>query len=151
MTRSTRLLALAPVALLLAACGGKDSTTSTGESAAPSAQVTAGGEQTPDAGGSVIEVKLLTDDQGNNRFDPADVAASPGDVVRFTLVSGVHNVHFLPDSNPGVAGLPAASDMLQLPGQTYDLKVTQAPGRYYFQCDPHALLGMLGHLTVSAR
>lgn len=152
MIRSTRLLALGSLSLLLAACGGgQDSTTPADQGAAPSAQVTAGGEQTPDAGGSVVEVKLLTDEQGNNRFDPADVAAKPGDVVRFTLVSGVHNVHFLPDSNPGVAGLPAASDMLQLPGQTYDLKVTQAPGRYYFQCDPHALLGMIGHLEVSER
>jgi plastocyanin len=151
MTRSTRLLALARVALLLAACGGKDSTTPAGESAGPTAQVAAGGEQTPDAGGSVIEVKMLTDEQGNNVFQPAEVAAKPGDVVRYTLGTGVHNVHFLPDSNPGVSGLPAASEMLQLPGQTYDVKVTMAPGRYYFQCDPHALLGMMGHLTVSAR
>lgn len=148
MTRSTRLLALGSAALLLAACGGQDSTTPTAESAAPTAQVAAGGEQTPDAGGSVIEVTLLTDEQGNNVFQPAEVAAKPGDVVRYTLGSGVHNVHFLPDSNPGAAGLPAASDMLQLPGQTYDVKVSMAPGRYYFQCDPHALLGMVGHLEV---
>jgi plastocyanin len=69
-------------------------------------------------------------------------------VVRFTLGTGVHNVHFLADSNPGKQGLPPASDMLQIPGQTYDLKVTLAPGTYYYQCDPHALLGMKGHLTV---
>jgi plastocyanin len=70
-------------------------------------------------------------------------------VVRYTLVSGVHNVNFLPDSNPGAQGLPAAPGaMLQLPEQTYDVKVASPPGRYYFQCDPHALLGMVGHLTV---
>ena len=39
-----------------------------------------------------------------------------------------------------------ASALLQLPGQTADLKVTLAPGKYYFQCDPHAALGMKGHL-----
>jgi plastocyanin len=69
--------------------------------------------------------------------------------VRFTVGVGVHNVHFLPDSNPGVANLPEASEMLQLPGQVFDVPVNFAPGRtYYFQCDPHALLGMHGHLKV---
>lgn len=60
----------------------------------------------------------------------------------------MHNVHFLPDSNAGKAALPPASDMLQMPGQTYDVNVSFEPGRYYFQCDPHALLGMKGHLKV---
>jgi plastocyanin len=58
-------------------------------------------------------------------------------------------VDFLADSNPGKSGLPKASDMLQLPGQTFDVAVKSlAPGHYYFQCDPHAALGMQGHLEV---
>jgi plastocyanin len=58
-------------------------------------------------------------------------------------------VHFLPDSNTKVTGYPtAASDFLQLPGQTYDLLVSFGPGKYFFQCDPHAALGMIGHLNV---
>jgi plastocyanin len=69
-------------------------------------------------------------------------------VIRFTLKSGVHNVNFLADSNPGAKGLPGPSDMLQLPGQTYDVKVSFAPGRYYFQCDPHVALGMKGRVRV---
>jgi plastocyanin len=96
----------------------------------------------------VIVVEATTDEQGNNVFRPAKVEAHRGDVIRFTLKAGVHNVHFLPDSNPGKGGLPAASDMLQIPGQTYDVKVTFEPGKYYFQCDPHALLGMKGQLEV---
>ena len=141
-------------ALALAACGGaKDAPSTTGESAAaPSGQAApapAGGPQTPDAGGKVVTVEMLTDDQGNNVFRPNEVTASKGDVVRYTLVSGVHNVHFVADSNKTAQGLPGApSEMLQLPGQTYDVKVVSAPGRYYFQCDPHALLGMVGHLVV---
>ena len=137
--------------ILLAAC-------STGESApapqspdsAPGGAATAGGEQTPDAGGSIITVEMLTDESGNNVFRPADFAAKPGDVVRFTLASGVHNVHFPADSNAS-ATFPVAGDMLQGPGQSYDLKVTQAPGRYFYQCDPHALLGMVGWMTVTEK
>ena len=150
-SRATRLAIATSV--LLAACGKDAKAPADGAAtpATPSATASAGGEQTPDAGGQIVTVVATTDEQGNNVFQPAQVAAKKGDVLRYTLKSGVHNVHFLPDSNPGVQGLPPASDMLQLPGQTYDVKVTMAPGTYYFQCDPHALLGMKGHLTVSAR
>jgi plastocyanin len=99
------------------------------------------------ATGKVIIVEAYSDAQGNY-FKPADVEAHQGDVVRFVLKSGVHNINFLPDSNPGKTGLPPASDMLQLPDQTYDVKVTMAKGHYYFQCDPHAALGMKGKLEV---
>lgn len=146
-----RLIAIAAL-IALGACSGGGSNTvadSSKSAAAPStAATTAAGPQTPDPGHQVIVVEALTDEQGNNVFRPAKVEAHRGDVLRFTLKSGVHNVHFLPDSNPGKSGLPAASDMLQLPGQTFDVKVTFEPGHYYFQCDPHALLGMKGHLEV---
>ena len=124
------------------ACSKSDKPAS--DEAAPATAAAPGG---PAAGGKVIEVKLITDDNGN-RFEPNKIEAHKGDVIRYTLGIGVHNVHFLPDSNPGKSGLPPASEMLQLPGQTYDLPVTFAPGKYYFQCDPHALLGMTGHLEV---
>jgi plastocyanin len=115
-----------------------------GEAGASSAAATSSG---PAAGGKTIEVKLITDDTGN-RFEPNKIEAHKGDVIRFVLQVGVHNVHFLPDSNPGKSNLPAPSEMLQLPGQTYELPITLAPGKYYFQCDPHAALGMIGHLEV---
>jgi plastocyanin len=99
------------------------------------------------ATGRVIVVEAYSDANGNY-FKPSSIEAHRGDVVRFTLKSGVHNIHFLPDSNPGKTGLPPASDMLQMPDQTYDLNVTFGKGRYYFQCDPHAALGMTGHLRV---
>ena len=127
---------------IIAACSGGEKKAS--DESAPSGAATSSG---PAAGGKVIVVKLITDGT-SNRFEPNEIEAHKGDVIRYTLAVGVHNVHFLPDSNPGKTGLPPASDMLQLPGQTYDLPVTFAPGKYYFQCDPHALLGMQGHLKV---
>jgi plastocyanin len=91
----------------------------------------------------------MTDDKGVNRFEPAKFEVHQGDVIRFTLESGVHNVHFLPDSNAGKRGFPTApTDLLQLPGQTFDVLVNWPEGTYYFQCDPHALLGMQGHVKV---
>ncbi len=152
MTRLT-ITALSLCTLLVAACSGSENG-SPEPSAEPSASATAasanmGENLTPDPGGKVIVVQMMTDDQGNNRFEPAEIEAHPGDVVRYTLQSGVHNANFLPDSNAQANGLPPATPLLQLPGQTIDVKVTMAPGKYYFHCDPHALLGMKGTLEVA--
>ena len=148
---STMIAALGTTALL-AACGGPSNkgtsdSAQAAAAAAPAADIM-GASQTPDPGRTVIVVEALTDDKGNNVFRPAKIEAHRGDVIRFTLKAGVHNVDFLADSNPGKTGLPAPSQLLQLPGQVYDVKVTFAKGHYYFQCDPHALLGMRGHLEV---
>ena len=127
---------------VIAACSRSEKPS--GDESSSSSAATSSG---PAAGGKTIEVKLITDDAGN-RFEPNRIEAHKGDLIRFVLQVGVHNVHFLPDSNPGKDNLPAPSEMLQLPGQTYELPITLAPGKYYFQCDPHAALGMIGHLEV---
>jgi len=147
---------VAVAALLLAACSGKEQSSSDSAQqpapATPTAATTGFGENlTPDAGGKVIEVHLLTDEQGNNKFEPKEIEAHQGDVIRFSLKTGVHNVDFLADSNTIKTGLPGASALLQLPGQAVDLKVTLSPGKYYFQCDPHAALGMKGRLEVEGK
>lgn len=131
---------------MLAACSGSDAA----ETATQDAPVAAAEATTSDvpATGNVIEVKMLTDDEGNNVFEPAHIEAKQGDVLRFTLVSGVHNVSFPADQNANASGLPAASPFLQAPGQTHDIPVTMAEGEYNFQCDPHAALGMVGTLKV---
>jgi plastocyanin len=144
-------------AFLLTACTAKEQPPSDSSqqpaATAPAASSSAafGENLTPDPGGKVIEVDMMTDEQGNNKFDPNEVEAHQGDVIRFTLKTGVHNVDFLADSNAIKTGLPGASALLQLPGQTADLKVTLAPGKYYFQCDPHAALGMKGKLEVEEK
>jgi len=142
MKKDLRLLFA--VASLIACAKGEQGASDT-SSAAPAAA--AGGEVQPQAGGKVIVVEATSDEKGNY-FTPNEIEAHRGDVLRFTLKLGVHNVHFLPDSNPGKKNLPPASEMLQLPGQTIDIPVNFEPGKYYFQCDPHAALGMKGELEV---
>lgn len=134
------------VALFASACGGKEQAADTSGSASTSPPTTLGA-QTPDPGGKVLTIEMTTDDKGVNRFSPSTFEARSGDVLRFTLVTGVHNVHFPADSNPG-ASLPPAGPLLQLPGQTTDIKVNWPEGTFRFQCDPHALLGMLGQVRV---
>jgi plastocyanin len=140
---SSKLSMLTAVALaLLPACGDKSNAASSAPAAAADAPPPG-----PAATGRVIEVKAISDETGNH-FVPNKIEAHRGDILRFTLASGVHNVSFPADKNPGAAGLPEPSDLLQLPGQTLDVPVSFGPGEYHFQCDPHAPLGMTGELDV---
>jgi plastocyanin len=124
------------------ACGDASNNASPTKDTSPAGKVAS---VTPT--GKVIIIEMITDEKGNY-YKPAKIEAHRGDVLRFVLKIGVHNVHFLADSNPGKAGLPAPSDLLQLPGQEWDYTVTLAEGHYVFQCDPHAALGMIGRLEV---
>lgn len=145
MTARPRVPRILWLLAVLVACGGGDEETAT---PMPSAGPAPAGQVQPAPGGKVITVEMLTDEKGNNLFRPNAIDANEGDVLRFTLVSGVHNVHFPADSNRTAKNLPRASDLLQLPGQTYDVLLDWEEGQYFFQCDPHALLGMVGRLTI---
>jgi len=134
--------------LTIAACskgekGPAADTAQTGVPPVSGAEAVAG----PAPGGKVIVIEAVTDEKGNY-FSPNKIEAHRGDLLRFTLKVGVHNVHFLPDSNSIKTGLPPASELLQLPGQTVDILVNFEKGHYYFQCDPHVALGMKGYLEV---
>jgi plastocyanin len=143
-----RQITLVVALAFLGACSKGEKGATADTSAAAAATTTPGGEVTPPGpGGKVIVIEATSDEKGNY-FTPNEIEAHRGDVLRYKLKIGVHNVHFLPDSNPGKTGLPPASEMLQLPGQTIDIPVNFAAGKYYFQCDPHAALGMKGHLKV---
>lgn len=147
MIRLTMAVVIA-LLLILVACSGQDDQASSGTPAPAQGGGGAAGAVTPDAGGKIITVEMETQSDGSNVYEPANIEAKRGDVIRYMLVTGVHNANFVADSNAGKSKLPAATQLLQLPGQTHDVKVDLEPGTYYFHCDPHALLGMKGQLTV---
>jgi plastocyanin len=128
-------------AFLLAGCGGD---------AAQGASAAAGGSTASEAilTGTVIEVEMISDPSRGEIFDPMTVTARPGDVIRWKLVSGVHNASFPATKNPSGVTLPKATPYLQAPGQTHETVVDLPPGEYAFHCDPHAALGMVGTLIV---
>ena len=134
--------------VLSAACGGQGEAAPAASENAATAEAPAAQTAAPAAGGQVIEVKM-TMGTGQPVFDPAQVTAKPGDIVRFVNVDNVHNVSFPADKNASAANLPAPSPYLATAGQAYDLKVELQPGTYTFQCDPHAAMGMVGQLTVA--
>jgi plastocyanin len=144
---NSRLWLAGTACLVLAACGGEKKEPAAGSAATPAAATAGGDEIKPAPGGKTHEVELYTNEKGNY-FEPKEITVNPGDVIEFELKSGVHNINFLPDSNPGKSGLPKPSDFLQLPDQKYYVYVGMSAGKYFFQCDPHALLGMVGHVIV---
>lgn len=118
--------------------------------AAPAAP---GAAVTPDAGGQVHDVKMISTQGGAaGEFQPATLNVKKGDVVRWTMADGtvMHNVSFMQaDSNPGGFTAPADSPFLTQAGQTYELKIDFAPGTYNYVCVPHEMMGMKGSITVS--
>jgi plastocyanin len=138
------------LAVVAGCSGGEKKGTDAAAPAAAAPAATLPVEATPAPGGQYIEIMMTTDDKGSY-FKPNEVHAKVGDVLRFKLAIGVHNVDFLADSNPGKSGLPPVSGMLQLPGQTQDILLSFGTGKFYFQCDPHAALGMHGRVEVEAR
>ena len=115
--------------------------------AAPGASVT------PDAGGQVHEVQMVSTQGGAaGEFQPKTLNVKKGDVVRWTMADGtvMHNVSFTQaDSNPAGFTPPADSPFLTQAGQTYELKIDFAPGTYNYVCVPHEAMGMTGSLTVT--
>lgn len=146
------MLAVLGAGLTAGACGGAaDSKQAPGAAEESSVASTSGAAEAPAAAvtktGNVIEVKMITDGEGNY-FEPANFTAKRGDLIKFVLVSGVHNVSFPAAENQGKSRLPAPSEYLQLPGQAFELLVDLDAGKYFYQCDPHAALGMVGEIVV---
>lgn len=166
---SIRKLPILGLMVLAAACGGGGETeqaaTTTDNTAATSGTPTvtttpapaspapaAGGTVTPDAGGQVHEVRMVTTQNGaSGVFEPAQITVKKGDVIKWVMADGqaVHNVSFtMAQGNPGGFTPPADSPMYTQQGQSYELKVDWNPGTYNYVCVPHAMMGMTGSVTV---
>ena len=85
-----------------------------------------------------------------NRFVPREIAASPGDTIRFVNgAGGPHNIQFMAESisvaNRALLDLamnerilPLTSPMFLAEGETYVIVVPRlTAGRYPFLCSPH--------------
>jgi pseudoazurin len=92
-----------------------------------------------------IQVQLLNrGEQGAMVFEPAFVAAQPGDVIEFVATDRGHNVASIEGMLPeGVE--PFESPM----GEGLSLTV-EAEGLYGVECAPHAPMGMVALIQVGA-
>lgn len=109
----------------------------------------------------VHEIRMVADDKGEFRFEPASVPARRGDVLLFKAVSGAqHSVVFEGKGMPGPArqklnaALPRRAGDLSSPllteGSEYRVVVPPGlpSGTYKFFCLPHRAYDMRGEVTV---
>jgi plastocyanin len=155
-------LTLLASAGVLVACGvEKNASTSDSAATATAAGANATAGTAAPITGITVEVKMLQDEQGNYKFDPADVTIKAGDGVKFVLVSGEpHNVAFDPAQVPPnakaqlSANMPMqvselSSPMMLKPNESYTISFGEIPpGKYEFHCTPHLAMGMKGSVTV---
>ena len=95
------------------------------------------------AGAEIIEVNMLNKgEEGAMVFEPAFVAAHPGDTIRFLSVDKGHNVESIDGMLP--EGVESFKSKL---GDDYDL-VVEAEGLYGLKCTPHYALGMVALIQV---
>lgn len=164
--RDLNKLPLVALLALSAACGGGEqqapATENTGAAASGTPTVEMPAETpaapgatasvTPDAGGQVHEVRMVSTNGGaSGQFEPAQLTVKKGDVIRWVMADGVvmHNVSFTSaQGNPAGAQLPADSPYLTQAGQSYEAKIDAGAGTYNYVCVPHQAMGMVGSITV---
>ncbi|WP_120499085.1 pseudoazurin [Roseovarius sp. EL26] len=90
-----------------------------------------------------IEVKMLNKgEEGTMVFEPAYIAAQPGDTIRFISTDKGHNVESIKGMLP--EGVEKFKSKL---GADFDLQV-DAEGVYGIKCTPHYALGMVALIQV---
>ena len=169
----TYLTLALPLAYSLVACGGRETNeadsvlAATPSASAPVAESDA--VATPAARmpavnaapitGTIIEVKMIGDAKGY-RFEPASIAARPGDGVKFVVVSGgPHEVAFDLDVVPAetkpqlIANMPnganGRSPLLSVAQETWTLSLGGLrPGKYPFVSTPRLPQGMKGEIQI---
>ena len=93
--------------------------------------------------GSEHIVKMLNSgDGGNMIFEPAVIKVSKGDTIHFKAVDMAHNSATIKGMIPeGAASWASALSQ--------DVSITlDAEGVYVYQCDPHAMMAMVGVIQV---
>lgn len=149
---------LAWFVLCTVSCGGG----SNGRSSAPPVSDAAPPPAAAGARGTLHEVLMLVNPDGQFVYQPATLSIRVGDRVRWVNASGgPHNVAFYRNGVPrGAEGFLNATmtgrmgdltgALLFEPNAVYEISFDGAPtGTYEYFCTPHEMLGMKARLTVS--
>jgi len=152
-----KMMSVAGLAFVLAACGGEKAETPAMDTTAAVAPVTT---DAPAATGTTHEVQMVLEGSAY-KYIPENLTVKAGDKVVFKNASGgPHNVQFEADKLPaGAAAVldaamvdrmgPVAGPLLAEPDATYEVSFAGAPvGAYPYFCLPHQAMGMKGVITV---
>lgn len=152
-----KLLGFALFGTMIVGCGGNTPSADLGAADLAVRSDLAGSN--PDlAGGADLApvTRTVQVGQGGNVFAPAALTINAGDTVQFVWASNNHNVvsgtvsggvrtpdnKFCNPNNQNCANAPVANT-----GNMYSFTFT-TKGAYPYYCQPHALVGMTGTITV---
>ena len=95
--------------------------------------------------GSEHVVKMLNSGSGGNMiFEPAVIKVSKGDTIHFKAVDMAHN-------SASIEGMIPEDAVSWASALSQDVSITlDAEGVYVYQCDPHAMMAMVGVIQVGA-
>jgi len=97
------------------------------------------------ANAETFEVLMLNrGEEGAMVFEPAFIAAAPGDTVTFISTDPGHNVETIEGMLPA-----GAEPMLSEMGEDFSVTLT-AEGVYGIKCTPHYTMGMVALIQVGA-
>jgi plastocyanin len=123
--------------------GGYPETTSGGSSAAQQpAQSTSAAEKEEAASTGAVAGSVAVN---GHTFDPPEVHIKAGEAVKWTWVSGRHNVVSGASCTPD--GKFTSGTSTDGPPATYE-HTFDTPGTYPYFCDPHCGIGMTGKVVV---
>ncbi|MDG2061662.1 MAG: pseudoazurin [SAR86 cluster bacterium] len=95
------------------------------------------------SGGNEHEIKMLNFGPGGNMvFDPPVIKVSKGDTIHFKATDMSHNSASIDGMIP-----PGAESWLGKMSQDISVKL-ESEGVYVYQCDPHAMMAMIGVIQV---
>lgn len=166
MNRLTSILAVSMSSVLMIGCGygdGPDALTENQQnlvaqriapvgsvtkaselgSVAPVAAMSTAVEKVALSEGSEHTVQMLNSGEGGNMiFEPAVIKVSKGDTIHFKAVDMSHNSASIDALMPSGASAWAGA-------MNQDISVTlDVEGVYVYQCDPHAMMAMIGVVQV---
>lgn len=143
---------LAGSVLLLVACSGGDTSTSSDKSKTEEPSATAPEASEPKS--TVGTVIKMGSDTGTLVFVPAKLTVKPGEKISWVMnKAGPHNAIFETNSSPDQNTAKSLSEnkLLVKPGDIVVIEVpgNAKPGAYKFYCTPHRAAGMVGVLTIA--
>lgn len=144
MTKSFPLfLATMLMAVVLVGTGCASTTDTTEESTTgtETAETVSGDETTTE------EESTNTVTTVGNTFSPSEMTISAGDSVTFEL-GGSHNVVEVSKETYEAQGKEALEGGFSVDFGATETVTFDEPGTYYYVCEPHAAMGMVGMITV---